>query len=189
MPNITESTPRGDITIQGLTFPCPQPYVEGHVLTSNEASALNQTFAENVRNNCAGRVKANQKLQAEGAEGTKTDEELLAEFEAYANSYEFGQRRVSAGVREDRMDPVEREARKIARDRVVVKLREKGFTLKSVSQERMEELVSTLSAKEDIRKEAERRVKQLTKISLDELDLDDLGAETPDAPAEEQAAA
>ncbi len=45
------------ITIQGANFNAPQPYDEGHVLTVNEASALNQVFAENLRNNFAARIK------------------------------------------------------------------------------------------------------------------------------------
>ena len=46
------------ITIQGVEFTVASPYAEGHTITEAEAKALNQVRAENIRNNCAGLVKA-----------------------------------------------------------------------------------------------------------------------------------
>ena len=45
------------ITIQGESFSVDMPYSEGHVCTSTQAGALNQTRAENLRNNFASSVK------------------------------------------------------------------------------------------------------------------------------------
>jgi len=57
-PNTAVSGPQ--LTVQGIRFPLPtQPrYAEGHVLTSVEASVLNQTFAENLRNNWANSISS-----------------------------------------------------------------------------------------------------------------------------------
>ena len=45
------------ITIQGGQFQIPMPFSEGHTLNGPEASAMNQLFAENIRNNFAGKMK------------------------------------------------------------------------------------------------------------------------------------
>jgi hypothetical protein len=45
------------ITIAGQSFNVPIRYEEGHELTSGEASALNQTYHENIRNNLAKKAK------------------------------------------------------------------------------------------------------------------------------------
>jgi hypothetical protein len=45
------------ITISGHSFNVPVRYEEGHELTAGEASALNQTYHENLRNNFAKKVK------------------------------------------------------------------------------------------------------------------------------------
>lgn len=80
------------IVVQGIEFSAPEPYTAGHVLLDNEASALNQTYAENLRNNFAGNVK-----EAKEAHGERLPsnivEQLRDEFESYAASYTFGVRR------------------------------------------------------------------------------------------------
>jgi hypothetical protein len=106
MPDINESTPRSSIVIAGETFTVPQPYGAGHVLTSNEASAMNQVFAENVRNNLASKVKALKEA------GTFASDVFQGTVDDYTNDYEFGQR--TGGGRSG--DPVQAEAMSIARD-------------------------------------------------------------------------
>jgi hypothetical protein len=166
------STPRTEITIQSQTFTLPQPFTAGHPLTEGEASQMNQLLAENVRNNFAGKIKAQaDKPEAERKEFTQAD------LDAYVTEYEFGVRR--AGNGEARLTPVEREARRIARDTISAKLKELG---KKVDKDTMENLVSTLAAKDHVVKEAEKRVKATAKISLDELGLD-LGGAEPQAAA------
>lgn len=101
----------------------PQPYSAGpHELTEGEANALNQTVAENLSNNLrATVVNGCPAVEADKANGIKasdarpwTDSEVQALVDAYLRDYEIGVRR--SGTGEARVtDPVEREARKIAR--------------------------------------------------------------------------
>jgi hypothetical protein len=83
------------ITIAGHPFTVPTRYAEGHPLTSGEASALNQTFHENIRNNVAARIK---KASPNGL----TEDEVpswQAEVDKYAEAYQFGIRAAGAGRR------------------------------------------------------------------------------------------
>ena len=164
--NFNESTPRADVTIQGTVFAVPQPYVEGHALTSNEASAMNQLLSENIRNNFAGKIKA----EADKPEGERK-EYTQADLDEYVASYEFGVRR-SGGSSEARLPPEQREARKIAREKVVEALKAKNISIKSVDSEKMEEMVSTLAQRPEIIKIAQRRVKEVSSMSLEALGLE-----------------
>lgn len=165
--NITSETPRHEVTIQSQVFTIPAPYSEGHTLTSGEASALNQLLTENVRNNFAGKIKA-QADKPENERQVFTQEDL----DAYVAEYEFGVRRVGGGSSEAKYSPEEREARKIAREKVTAALKARNIKINSVSAEKMEELVSAASQREEIVKEARRRVKAAGQISLEELGLD-----------------
>lgn len=159
-------TPRNEVTIQAQVFTVPAVYNEGHTLNANEAGALNQLLVENVRNNFAGKMKAEAE-KPEGERKTYTQEDL----DAYVASYEFGVRRSGGGAGESRLPPEEREARKIAREKVVEALKAKGIKVNSLSAEKMEEFVSKIAKTEDVVREANRRVKSAAKISLEELDL------------------
>lgn len=108
MPEITEATPKTSIMIAGENFNVPQPYTAGHVLTANEAGSLNQTYAENVRNNMAGKVKALKDA------GTFAADVFQGTVDDYCDTYEFGQR--TGGGRSG--DPVKTEAMAITRDLV-----------------------------------------------------------------------
>lgn len=124
-----KSTPRADKTIQGLVFSVPQPFTEGHTCTANEAAVLNQTLAENVRNNMASKVD-------KAKENGSTDN-IQAEIDEYVTGYEFGVRKGgSIGPK----DPVEREALAIAESKVKEALKAKGYSLKDVGTERIREL-------------------------------------------------
>lgn len=103
------------ITIQGETFTVNPPYVAGHVLKENEASSLNQTWAENIRNNFATKVKA-------GTEAGIGKHVLQQQLDEYASKYEFGVR--TGGGRTT--DPVEQEARAEAKKTVIEKLKIAG---------------------------------------------------------------
>lgn len=89
------------ITIAGQAYAVPMKYSEGHELTAGEASALNQTFHENVRNNLAKKAK----------EGNLTQ----ADVDSYAGAYEFGVRTAGAGATRD---PIMSEAVRIAKKQV-----------------------------------------------------------------------
>lgn len=95
-----------EVTIAGEVFKIAPKYDAGHVLTDNEASTLNQTFFENIRNNMAGRVK-------DAKEKDDFDLDLMQdEISKYANEYEFGARRGGGGIPRD---PVMAEAVKLAK--------------------------------------------------------------------------
>jgi hypothetical protein len=96
------------ITIQGQTFRVPIRYAAGHTLTEGEASALNQTLHENLRNNFARKV-------AEGSEAGIPQETLQQQLDDYANDYQFGVRTGGGGFRGD---PVMTMAMNIAREMV-----------------------------------------------------------------------
>lgn len=99
------------ITIAGTTFTVPLRYEEGHELTAGEASALNQTYHENIRNNLAGKIK----------KGETVDQ---AAVDAYAANYAFGVR--TAGTGGVTRDPVMSEALRIAKKQVGDLLRKNG---------------------------------------------------------------
>lgn len=108
MPEITTNTPRTTITIADKPFSVPQPFAAGHVLNANEASALNQTYAENVRNNSAKWVK-------EAVTADSFDQDVAqGRVNDYCDGYEFGVR--TGGGRTG--DPVLSEAMDITRDLV-----------------------------------------------------------------------
>jgi|SRR5215471_2578499 len=105
------------ITIQGKSLRVPVKYAEGHTLKANEASALNQTFWENLRNNFASKVK-------EGVEAGLDDSTLQEQLDDYAADYEFGERRGGGGFRGD---PVMTAAMGIAREMIRTAVKAKGI--------------------------------------------------------------
>src|SRR5262249_22566148 len=94
------------ITIQGKTFRVPIRYAAGHTLNDGEASALNQTLHENLRNNFAKRV-------VEGDEAGLGQDVLQQQLDDYAADYQFGVRAGGGGFRGD---PVMTLAMSIARE-------------------------------------------------------------------------
>jgi hypothetical protein len=104
------------ITIAGHSFNVPVRYEEGHELTAGEASALNQTYHENLRNNFAKKVKD----AGEAADLAA----LQAELDAYAGEYQFGVR--SGGGGGVSRDPVMSEAMRIAKKQIGDLIRAKG---------------------------------------------------------------
>jgi proline dehydrogenase len=151
------------ITIQGHEFEVPAPYAEGHVLTAGEASALNQTYAENLRNNFAKQVKD---------AGESPDlVDLQAKLDAYANEYEFGVRRSGGGTRVV-VDAITREAINLAKDAIRAKAKSLN---KKIDAETVTELAEQLVDKDpQFRALAEERVAQkkaLASSSLESLGL------------------
>jgi hypothetical protein len=84
------------------------PYEAGHTINEAEAKVLNQTRRENLGNNFRKSVKAFN----EGAEGAMTQEELQAAFAELDKNYIFT---LATAGQSRKLDPVESEARKIAR--------------------------------------------------------------------------
>lgn len=104
--------PRAPFRVCGQTITIGEIYSEGHVIDAAEASALNQTFRENIRNGIRESVKAN-----------LTDAQKIVD--EYAATYKFGLRR--SGMR---LDPVTAEAKKLAKRQIDRKLAERGMSKK-----------------------------------------------------------
>lgn len=125
-----------EITIAGKQYRVPVRYAIGHSLTAGEASALNQTFHENIRNNLS---------KKEGLTQEQVDE--------YAGEYQFG---VS-----NRVDPVEREAFSIALEAVKAKLRKDGKKLADYETEQLNEMAEkVVEANPQITALAQKRVEE-----------------------------
>lgn len=167
------------VTIAKEVFAIPSRYEAGHTINEAEANTLNQTLLENIRNNLAGKIKKLQEAEgfagldskiAEGEDAGKTYREV---FQAYADNYEFGVR-ASGGTREP-VDPVQREARRMAREMIASALKAKGAKVKDLPAEKLEEMIATVAGRDQVQKEAKRRVNASASIGLDELGL---GGET-----------
>ena len=93
-------------TINGLQFEISEPYTEGHTITAIEARVLNQTRSENIGNNTRAKIKEMQEANA-------SEQEISDYVSSVDTDYVF----TAAGVSASRkLDPVEKEAVKIARD-------------------------------------------------------------------------
>lgn len=106
--------------IVGETFEISTPYVAGHVLTEGEAYHLNQLRCENIRNNCAKAIK--EAKEANDPEKLAAAKALVATKNAEYVFRVGGQ----AGDAAPKLDPIERAARKIAKDYVVAELAKTG---------------------------------------------------------------
>jgi len=104
-----------DVTIAGHVFSVPLKYEAGHVLTEGEASALNQTLCENVRNNLAPKLKKEQDALTEGK--TLDVTEWQTKVTEYGTAYEFGVRQISVAV-----DPLDAEIQRMAKAAVKLAL-------------------------------------------------------------------
>lgn len=169
--DFNKETPVGSVIIQAKSFEIPKPFAEGHVCTSSDAGVLNQTVAENTRNNFADRVK--KAVEAAQSEGIEFDlKKMQAEIDEYLETYEFGVRRGRGPA-----DPVEREALNIAKDIVRKAIREKGMKLGDIDVENINKLAEQVVAENpEVSKEAKRRVDQRNKMTAGELDLSSVAA-------------
>jgi len=170
----------GTITIQNLEFEVDYPYTPGQIdLTAGEASALNQTRAENLRNNFAAVIKryveeyrdTNKLSDDEDIATSVLDKEQLdKEFADYAAKYEFGVRQLGGGGRAPQ-DPVEKEAWKIAEAKVKEALKKSDVKVTSVAKDKMTEMIEAVLAKyPSINEEAKRRIAAQNEIVLDDLE-------------------
>lgn len=171
------------ITISGHSFNVPVRYEEGHELTAGEASALNQTYHENLRNNFSKKVKdagASADLAA-----------LQAELDTYANDYQFGVRTSGGGAVS--RDPVMAEAMRIAKKIVGEKIKAAGKKVSDYEQAAINGAAKALIDRDPaILETAKARVSE--QQSLASADLGDLlsgmatkPAAAPTAPAEPSA--
>lgn len=149
------------ITIAGQLFDVTDVYAEGHTINAMEAKALNQTRAENLRNNFASEVK-----KVQGERETLTAEEvtaLQAKLNEYAKSYEFfvGGGRVT--------DPVEREAKRIATELVDAKIASKGTSkakyIEAQGKDKYDALIAKLMDTDQVKAEAASIIKKRNKLA------------------------
>lgn len=177
-----------DLTIQNIGFECAAPYAEGHVLTAPEAGVLNQTRAENLRNNFAKVVK--DKIEAAAGETPPRSElnedeisSLKAAFEEYEAGYEFQGKRTSRAP----VDPVKREAVKIAKETILTALRARNIDPKSLKEGNLEQLIQNYIEKNpSVLEEARARVEAVKASAADA--LAGLDFEPEQAPPAEQEA-
>lgn len=153
------------ITIQGLEFAVPVPYTEGHVLTAGEASALNQVFHENLRNNFAAKIK-----KLKNANGEAIDHDALqADLNSYAETYQFCVR-TSGGPRIV-ADPVKHAAINLAKGAIKAALAKAGTSLKEAGgaewlNKKAAELVATRPV---FMEQAKARVEELQSLAAETL--------------------
>lgn len=148
--------------IHGVAFDITQPYAEGHVVTVAEARALNQVRSENIGNNV--REKLKELLDAGDTAGATA---LVAARDA---EYVFNMSSGSASVRRD---PIENEARKVARDYIKASLAESGrkFSVAPEGEtaeswgEKIEAEIERISADENVLKIAKKNVADKQKKS------------------------
>lgn len=156
------------ITIAGRSFTVEPRYAEGHTLSANEASALNQTFFENLRNNFAGKAK-------EG--GTQE------EFDQYSSAYQFGVRTGGGG---GSRDPIEVEAMSLARDAVRKGIVAAGKKIADFSAKTISEAAAKLLDKNpSYREKAAERVAQMQDIAGETIDPSILESLTENAVGED----
>ena len=116
--------------IAGVSFRLTPRYSEGHRLDAAEANALNLVMYENIGRNFRARVE---KAQAEcgvfaGSAfplPAEVHSDLQSEFSTYFSSYRFGLGSSAA------IDPIERLARKLAKEAIMAALRKQGKEPKS----------------------------------------------------------
>lgn len=141
------------ITIAGRSFTVEPKYSEGHTLTANEASALNQLRNENLRNNFATKAK---------------DGASQEDFDKYASSYEFGVR--TGGGRTS--DPVEAAAMEIARETIRDALRKAGKKLADYKAAQISAAAAKMLEGDKgpaIREAAKRRVEEMQSAAAGDL--------------------
>lgn len=141
--------------IAGVSFEISEPHNAGDVLTEAQAKALNQLRSENIGNNLREKIK-------ELTEAGQVDEAkaLVAKKDA---EYEFTLASVAASAK---LDPVEREARNLAKEIVKNLLAAKGLKISVTPagytdedwKAKIESNIDTIASKEEILKEAKKTV-------------------------------
>lgn len=149
------------LTIAGESFTVNLPYAEGHTLTAVEAKALNQTRCENIRNNLAKQVKD---LKEAGNFDQAAFQKVVSEYDS---NYTFAT--PSAGGGRKTMDPVEKEARKLAREMIKAALERQGTKIGDVDKDALAAKIDEVADMPDVVKEAKAVVAKRTKLA--ELDL------------------
>lgn len=144
-----------EITIAGALFTVTQPYAAGHVITEAEANALNQTRSENIRNNCAKAIKEGKFPEGLDAAG------YVAQYDA---NYVFNLASAGGAVRVT--DPLEKEARRIAREELTARIKQKGGKVKDVDKDAFESKVAEWAANPKVIDMAKKNLKARKELAL-----------------------
>lgn len=175
---------------KGIIFELAPRYTAGDTINLPEANTLNQTLVENLRNNFTPRIQAklDEIEKAEGAvrELSEAEKEALrAVFQTYESEYTFQGKRGSRTP----VDPVRREAVKMARETITSALRAKDIAPKDLKEGQMDELIEKyLAAHPEVLAEARLRVDKAKEAATDALSGVDLTSITK-APEPEAAKA
>lgn len=191
--NVTDTTPRTTRSLAGFTVNVPLPYTEGHVVTAGEASILNQTLGENISNNLRSKLQAGS--SKDGKLKTKdtpevaptvpyTQDEAQAIIDAYVSTYNPGVRGEGKATGPRITDPVERQARALAKAKAEQKLVSAGVKKADIDFAAVVEHIFTTN-RDMLMKEAAKMVAQAAKITGgdDELDLSAFAAKPAAAAA------
>jgi hypothetical protein len=156
------------IRIGQYAFSIGSPFASGHVLSANEAEAMNRLRAENIRNNVKKWVDQERARCAVGELLTPDAlSELQDKISAYAASYQFGVIGEPKGGL--RRTPFEQELRAVALERVELQMRQMEIEL---SAEALELALEQQMKLAPVVEEARRRVKarqELAAQALEEL--------------------
>ncbi|WP_424947013.1 hypothetical protein [Candidatus Spongiihabitans sp.] len=139
-------------TVAGQTLLVPEPYTEDHSLNEAEASILNQTYRENIRNGVAAKIKEN-----------PDDAQVIVD--EYVAGYTFGIRQTRVTL-----NPVDAEAKKIAIAKVKEALQKKG--IKPSDYEQYDEKVASVMAMPEVQEVARNIVEARQNLVSDLLDID-----------------
>lgn len=144
-----------EVRILGYSFPLPDKYLQGHVLTDSEAYALNNLRKENIRNNITRKL---QRFIAQNGEGRLDDEQQLIFAQVlldYAEAYSFPLRITAA--------PMGNDAFEQHLQAVIEEYMARSPTLWSGVDPA---LIERLKLDADLRAEAERRVDDAKKLAF-----------------------
>jgi len=129
---------RKEMTIQSVVVEVSQPYAAGHAINEAEAKALNQVRAENIGNNLRKAFK--EMLEKAGGDLESVKGEAQKALDEYDSKYEFTLASVGGGS-STRLDPLTKEARRIARELIKDKLSNMGKTQKQYKEENGEDAI------------------------------------------------
>ena len=181
---------RQKLQIQATDFEIETRFKEGHPLSANEASAMNQLLAENIRNNMATTVR-NFKLKVAGwsdeqikaakveqmspvVEATQLDEDQLQEIQdqidEYVSGYEFGIRTGRA------RSPFDREVEAVTTEMLDRALKENGFSPSKFKKEdsaKYDALYTRVfdANRDEIEAAAQQRLDSMRSVTVKGLDI------------------
>lgn len=184
--DIAAGTPTRDRQIgakdgPSFTVKVPTPYAVGFVCDEAHANILNQTLAENVSNNLRAKLIEGRPAVKDGetvveAARPYTDAEAQALVDEYVSKYEPGKTRGGGEARI--VDPVEREAVQISKEKAKELIKSKGgkpadFDIPTIAGKILEANREFIMAQAKKIVDARNKAgKAASELSLDGIDLD-----------------